>query len=46
MDTIDYLKLGFFAVSASIVGAFSYFTLKVYFNHRKYRHIPGPSNNG
>lgn len=32
--------------SSTLIGCLSFMTFKIYLNHRKYRHIPGPPNQG
>ena len=46
LDTTDRLKFILIVGSGVSIGYFTYLSLKVYLNHRKYRHIPGPPNNG
>ena len=38
------LKLALIVGTSAVVGGFTLLTLKIYLNHRKYRHIPGPTN--
>jgi hypothetical protein len=40
----EKLKLGLIVGSSTLLGFFTFLTLKIYFNHRKYSHIPGPPN--
>ena len=42
----DNIKLFLILGSTTGLGIFTYFTVKVLVNHRKYSHIPGPKNNG
>ena len=46
LNTSDKLKLIAIVGSSVIIGGFSYLTIKIYINHRKYKHIPGPPNEG
>ena len=42
---INY-KLFLAGISTTLVGYFTYYTLKIYFLRQKYRHIPGPAADG
>ena len=44
--TGDVTQLVLAVGSTTAIGLFSYLTLKIYLNHRKYSHIPGPPNSG
>ena len=44
--TGDVTKLILAVGSSTVIGLFSYLTLKIYLNHCKYSHIPGPPNQG
>ena len=44
LNAKDKLKLVLAVGSTVAVGYFAYLTVKIYLNHRKYRHIPGPPN--
>jgi hypothetical protein len=46
LNTSDKIKLILIIGSSTVVSYFSYFTLKIYLDHRKYKHIPGPPNHG
>ncbi len=46
LNTGDKLKLILIVGSSSVLCFFSYLTLKIYLNRRKYNHIPGPQNHG
>ena len=46
LDANDKLKLTLIVGTSTIAGCFAYITLKIYLNHRKYSHIPGPPNKG
>ena len=45
MIEINY-KLFLTGISTTLVGYFTYYTLKIYFLRQKYKHIPGPPANG
>ena len=45
LNTCEKIKLFLIVGSSSVLGFFSYITLKIYLNRRKYSHIPGPGNN-
>ena len=46
INSSDYMNVTLISMMFSIIFLFVLINIKIYLNHRKYSHIPGPSNKG
>ena len=46
ISSLSLSKILLPGLASAITGVFTYYTLKIYFIRRRYRHIPGPPTNG